>query len=172
MSGKKNHLTAVVDRNIKTLLEVQRQLERTGSLGERLADWITGFCGSMPYVYIHVAWFTVWIAWNTEMLGLKPFDPFPFGLLTMIVSLEAIFLSTFVLINQNRMRRATDERADLDLQINLLAEYEITKVLNLVDGIADHLGIQAGQDEELEDLKINVSPATVLKEMEKMKNRQ
>ena len=89
----------------------------------------------------------------------------------MLVSLEAIFLSTFVLISQNRQAQVSDRRADLDLQINLLAEYEITKLLQLTDPVADHLKLEPGKDLELEELKEQVLPHYVLREMEKQKNR-
>ncbi len=164
-----NRLADVIDRNISTLLEVRRQLERRKSMVARIADSITGFCGSFPFVYLHIVWFGFWILWNTDLIGLKPIDPFPFGLLTMTVSLEAIFLSMFVLISQNRMAELADQRSDLDLQVNLLAEYEITKVLTIVDAIADHLDIDVGKDPELDELEVQISPDTVLQEMEKIK---
>lgn len=165
-----NGLNDVIDRNISTLLEVRRQLEKRKSIVTKVADAITGFCGSFPFVYLHVVWFGFWILWNTGLLGLEPFDVYPFGLLTMTVSLEAIFLSMFVLISQNRMTELADQRADLDLQVNLLAEYEITKVLSIVDAIADHLDIEVSKDPELEELKLQISPDMVLHEMEKMKH--
>ncbi len=166
-----NGLADVIDRNITTLLEVRRQLEKQKNVVTRVADAITGFCGSFPFVYLHIVWFSIWILWNTGLLGLTPFDSFPFGLLTTTVSLEAIFLSMFVLISQNRMTELADQRADLDLQVNLLSEYEITKVLQIADAIADHLGIEVGKDPELEELKIQVSPGRMLQEMEKMKQK-
>lgn len=165
-----NGLNDVIDRNISTLLEVRRQLEKRKSIVTKVADAITGFCGSFTFVYLHVVWFGFWILWNTGLLGLEPFDVYPFGLLTMTVSLEAIFLSMFVLISQNRMTELADQRADLDLQVNLLAEYEITKVLSIVDAIADHLDIEVSKDPELEELKLQISPDMVLHEMEKMKH--
>jgi uncharacterized membrane protein len=170
---KKKHsgrLADVLDRNISTLVEVRHQLESRRSTITKIADGITGFCGSFTFVYMHIAWFGLWITWNTGLLGLKPFDTYPFGLLTMTVSLEAIFLSMFVLISQNRMTEMADRRADLDLQINLLAEYEITKVLTIVDAIADKLDIDVSKDPELEELKVEISPDVVLQEMEKIKN--
>lgn len=162
-------LADVIDRNISTLLEVRRQLEKQKSPMTKMADAVTGFCGSFTFVYLHIVWFAAWIVWNTGLLGLEPFDAFPFGLLTMTVSLEAIFLSMFVLISQNRMTALADQRADLDLQVNLLSEYEITKVLSIVDAIADHFDIEVGKDPELEELKIQISPDKMLQEMEKMK---
>jgi len=161
------HIAEAVERNVRALLEIRRQLEARKTVQNRIADAITGFSGNLLFAYFHVLWFAVWILWNTDLLGLQPFDRFPFGLLTMIVSLEAIFLSTFVLVSQNRLTEISDKRADLDLQINLLAEYEITKILRLTDAIADHLGLTEGQDPELEQLKKEVSPEKVLQEMEK-----
>ncbi len=166
---KKNlnpHLSAIVKRNIRTLLEMRRQMERGKNAQDRVADAITNFSGSMSFLYLHCAWFIVWIVWNTGMFGLMPFDAFPFGLLTMIVSLEAIFLSTFVLISQNRMARAADQRADLDLHVNMLAEYEITKILRLADRIAQHEKVQV-RDPELKDLEKEIRPEMLLQELEK-----
>ncbi len=160
----------VVDRNIKVLLEVRRQMDRTTGVGSRIADRITAICGSVPFVFLHVVWFCGWILWNTGKLQLVPFDPYPFGLLTTIVSLEAIFLSMFVLMSQKRMAELGDQRSDLDLQIDLLAEYEITKVLRIVDAIADEMKIDIGKDPELEQLKTAISPERMLKEMAKLKN--
>src|ERR1044071_5750892 len=143
---------------------VNEEMEEHSTLLQRVADWIAWFSGSMPFLMINGAWFIIWIVINTAPLGIPPFDPYPFGLLTMIVSLEAIFLSTFVLLSQNRMQAAADRRADLDLQINLLAEHEITRLVKLVDAIADHLGIEEGQDPEVDELKKDVEPELVLEE--------
>lgn len=163
------HLTAVLERNIQTLLEVRRQLERKKTRRDRIADGVTRFSGSMAFVYLHVVWFGAWIVLNLGPFGLPAFDPFPFGLLTMIVSLEAIFLSTFVLISQNRMGALGEDRADLDVQIDMLAEYEITKVLRLTDAIARHLELGEGQAPELQDLEQIVQPDVLLREMEARK---
>ena len=115
-----------------------------GRLEERVADRITTFAGSMRFVYLHSAWFGVWILINLGLVAaavgslLQPFDPFPFGLLTMIVSLEAIFLSTFVMISQNRQAAVADHRAELDYQVNVKAEAEIAKLLALVQALVSH----------------------------------
>src|SRR4051812_38792391 len=163
-------LARVVERNINTLVEIREHMDRRKSAQDRIADWVTWFSGSMIFVYIHLAWFGVWLAINLGFTGLKPFDPYPFNLLTMIVSLEAILLATFVLISQNRISEIADQRADLDLQINLLAEYEITRVLTIVDAIADHLGLEVGHDPETDELKSEVSPEIVIEEMEQRKS--
>jgi uncharacterized membrane protein len=162
-------LAKVVERNIGTLIDFRQTMEQSKCLQDRVADWITAFSGSMFFVYLHVVWFAAWIVINRGWTPIKPFDPEPFGLLTLIVSLEAIFLATFVLVSQNRMTEVADKRADLDLQINLLSEYEITRVLSLVDAIAEHLGLEIGQDPEVEELKNDVKPDEVLNEMERRK---
>ncbi len=161
------HLSEVVKRNIRTLLEVRHQIESSRSLQDKFADLITGFSGSMTFVFLHMLWFVVWLVWNLgglQSYGLLPFDPYPFGLLTMIVSLEAIFLSTFVLVSQNRMGAIADQRADLDLHVNLLAEYEVTKLLRIVDEIARHQKV-AIRDPELKDLETEVRPEMLLQEL-------
>jgi uncharacterized membrane protein len=158
-------LADVVERNIATLVQRRHDFESGKSFQDRLADVLTAFSGSMLFVYVHVLWFGLWIAINRGWFGIKPFDPFPFGLLTMIVSLEAIFLSTFVLVSQNRTSLVADKRSDLDLQINLLAEYEITRILTLVDAMAERMGIEEARDPAMEELKQNVTPEVILDEM-------
>jgi uncharacterized membrane protein len=165
-------LAHVVERNINTLVEIRDNMDRRKSTQDRIADWVTWFSGSMVFVYIHLAWFGIWLGINLGWTHLKPFDPYPFNLLTMVVSLEAIMLATFVLISQNRISEIADQRADLDLQINLLAEYEITRVLTLVDAIADQMGLEVGHDPEVDELKSEVSPEVVLKEMEQRKHEK
>jgi uncharacterized membrane protein len=142
---KKTHIATAIERNIAIMAKYRQAAERKKSPQERLADTLTGFSGSMLFVYLHVFWFGLWIVLNMGGFGLKPFDPFPFGLLTLIVSLEAIFLSTFVLISQNRANAVADKRADLDLQIDLFSEHEITRLLILMDAIAEHLGVETGK---------------------------
>jgi uncharacterized membrane protein len=159
-------LAPVVERNINTIVELRDQVRRNRCLQERVADAITAWSGSMWFVYVHVAWFGLWIPINLHLTRFPAFDPYPFGLLTMIVSLEAIFLATFVLISQNRQATVDSQRNDLDLQVDLLAEYELTRVLALVDAIADHLGLDAGKDPELDELKRDTAPAELMQEMQ------
>ena len=159
-------ISSFVYENIHTLVEDRQKEERHRSRQARLADSVTHFSGTMGFVYVHVIWFAVWILVNERITGIQPFDPYPFGLLTMIVSLEAIFLSTFVLISQNRMQGQAERRSDLDLQINLLAEHEITRLIKLVDGIADALGVREGQDPELDTLKEDINTEELMDEIE------
>ena len=102
---------------------------------QRVADWISWFSGSMQFLLLNAVWFVVWIAINTLPLGVPQFDPYPFGLLTMIVSLEAIFLSCFVLISQNRQAEKDRVRADIEYEVNIKAELEIAHLHEKTDRI-------------------------------------
>lgn len=116
---------------------------------ERAADALTSVAGSTPFLVLHAVWFAVWIAWNVGAFGLRPFDPFPFGLLTMVVSLEAIFLSIFVLITQSRESEIAELREEVTLAVQLSAEAETTKILQLVLGLYSRMGFPIGRDEAL-----------------------
>jgi uncharacterized membrane protein len=131
-----------LDENVKTIARWEREGLHNRSRGERLADWVNHVASRQSVVLLHLAWFVGWIAWNSGVFEVTTFDRFPFPLLTMIVSLEAIFLTLFVLGSQNRLSRQADKRAHLDLQIDLLAEQEMTVVLRLLQDIAHHLGVQ------------------------------
>lgn len=161
-----SELAGVVGKNISDIVEMRAEQKRRKGPQERVADGLTLFSGSMVFVYVHAIWFGFWILFNAGWLGNKPFDPYPYSLLTLIVSLEAIFLSTFVLISQNHASAIADKRADLDLQINLLAEHEVTHLLTLVDAIADHLGVEGQKRHDVEDLKKDVGIKQVLDELE------
>ena len=161
-------LSHVIERNIRTITRLRLQSARERQVQERMADAITSFSGSMLFVYIHILWFGAWLLVNTGHLGIPSFDPFPYGFLTMIVSLEAIFLSTFVLISQNRFSDEADRRAELDLQIGLLAEHEITRVLYMLDAIQNKLGIENDADSELADLEMETRPEDVLTEIDRV----
>ena len=136
-----------VTENIETILRLENEELHRRSWSDTLADAIADFTGSISFVVLHLAWFAAWAAWNTGLLQVgRPFDPFPFQLLAMIVSLEGVLLVTFVLIKQNRMAYLSDRRAHLDLQINLLAEREITHVLRLLQRVAEQLEVRDGVD--------------------------
>ncbi len=159
-------LAKIVERNIDAIEMHRLEAEAEKTFHDRLADAITRFSGSMPFVYFHVAIFAIWITANTNLLGVTAFDPYPFGMLTTIVSLEAIFLSTFMLVSQNRQGELAERRAELDLQINLLAEYEVTRILTLVDELARHAGICPCEDVDIDELKKDVTPEALLSELE------
>jgi uncharacterized membrane protein len=159
-------LGRIIEKNIQLIEAHRAESEQQKSFQSHLADFITTWSGSMPFIFAHFVWFGVWIAVNLGWFGFTPFDPFPFGLLTTIVSLEAIFLSTFVLVSQNRQAALADRRADLDLQVNLLAEFEMTRVLTLVDRLAKKFDIPDYDDGELAELERDVEPERLLKELE------
>jgi uncharacterized membrane protein len=160
-------MARVVGRNIQALLARRQEDERNKGLQDRTADAITRFTGSMRFVYIHLAVFGLWIFINLGWLPIvEPFDP-TFVVLAMVASVEAIFLSTFVLISQNRLNALADKRADLDLQVSLLTEHEITRLIQLVTAMARHMGLDESRNPELHELAHDVAPEKVLDEMEK-----
>jgi uncharacterized membrane protein len=154
----------VLERNIRALQRRRQSEEQEATVEERVAERITRFTGSMRFVYLHVAVFGFWVVANLGWVpGVPAWDP-SFVVLAMVASVEAIFLSTFVLISQNRMAAAADKRADLDLQISLLAEHEITRLATLVAAIADRMDVKT--DADLEEIALDVAPETVLDELE------
>jgi uncharacterized membrane protein len=159
-------LSSVLARNIQTLNERRRQEEAEATIQERTAEAITRFTGSMPFVYLHLAIFGFWIVANLGWVPGVPIWDESSVVLAMWASVEAIFLSTFVLISQNRMAAAADKRADLDLQISLLAEHEVTKLAALVSAIAQRLGVRTDVDAEVGEIMQDVAPEAVLDEIE------
>ena len=154
-------LNNALRRNIAALRERRDSDVAHASRESKVADAITRFTGSLRFVYLHLALFGFWIATNLGWVpGITPWDP-SFVVLAMAASVEAIFLSTFVLISQNRMAEAADKRAELDLQISLLAEHEITRLVEMVDAIAAHFGLPPVES-DLEELKQDVAPEAVL----------
>jgi uncharacterized membrane protein len=131
---------------------------------ENVAVKVTSFAGSAPFLVFHVCWFTGWNLINSGAIPrITPFDPFPFSFLTLVVSLEAIFLTLLVLMSQNRMTKVADKRAHLDLQINLLDEQETTMILKMVQKISRHLGLEEETAATLSDLSADTDITTVAK---------
>jgi len=129
--------------NIRTIIELEEQQARERSLSDRVGDTIGSFAGTISFVMLHLALFVAWAVVNRGVIpGVPAFDPYPFNLLTMIVSMEGVLITTFVLIKQNRMGVRADRRNQLDLQINLLTEKEVTKVIQMLEHIAIHLKIE------------------------------
>ena len=159
-------LNSALRRNIDALRERRRQDAENRGLSDRLADAITGFTGSMKFVVLHLLLYGFWIVANLGWVpGVRSWDE-SFVVLAMVASVEAIFLSTFVLISQNRMAAAADQRADLDLQISLLTEHEVTNLVRMVRQLAERSGVPV-RHEEVEELERNVAPEAVLDELEK-----
>jgi uncharacterized membrane protein len=164
-------LNKIIERNIRTIIGLRLKAARERTVHDRVADTITSLSGRMGFAYVHIVWFGLWIILNTGRVGVPAFDPFPYGLLTMIVSLEAIFLSTVVLISQNRLSGEIERRADLDLHIGLLTEHEVTRVLQMLDAIQRKMGIDDDESSELADLEMETKPEDVLAEIERLHQR-
>jgi uncharacterized membrane protein len=150
-------------------VQAMRKLEELAvanrTLADRVAEFVAQFCGSITFVWIHAALFLAWISWNV-IPGLPHFDPYPFTFLTLCVSLEAIFLSAFILISQNHEMRLTERRSQLDLQINLLAEQENTKILQLLDRMARKMGLYEEDDPEVQVLEQATRPETLARQID------
>lgn len=159
-------LKSALTRNIDALQRRREQEASRATAEERIAEAITRFTGSMRFVYLHLALYGFWIVANLGWVPGMPRWDESFVVLAMVASVEAIFLSTFVLISQNRMAAAADKRADLDLQINLLAEHEVTKLVAMVSEISRHMGLGDAVGGEVEELKRNVAPEAVLDAIE------
>ena len=139
----------VAQKNIEAIAQLEKQSAQSHTKGERIAEIATRVAGGVVFIVIHVIWFVIWISANVGLIpGISPWDPFPFSFLTLVVSLEAIFLSLLVLMAQNRLTRDADKRAQLDLQINMLAEQESTTTLRMLEKICQHLGIDFEVEEE------------------------
>jgi uncharacterized membrane protein len=159
-------LTPALARNIDAVMQRRRENQHAAPAQERAAAHISRFAGSMLFVYIHIAFYSVWILANLGWIsGIPPWDQ-SLVILAMEASVEAIFLSTFVLINQNRMAAEDDIRADLDLQIGLLNEHETTRLIAMVEAIANKLQVSTEGDDELLELKKDIAPEEVLDRIE------
>ena len=140
-------------------IKAQHSANRSGM--EILADRMIGVASSSPFLVLHAVLFVVWIFWNSAPIGLPRFDPYPYGMLTTIVSLEAIFLSIFVLMTQSRESRIGELREELTLQVNLRMEEEVTKTLHLVAGLYSRLNLQLAEDPELRAMLEPLDPKRI-----------
>jgi len=152
-------------QNVKTIFALEEAAERERTGVDRFASVVARFCGCMRFVWLHLIWFSVWIAVNT-LPNMPHFDPFPFTFLTLCVSLEAIFLSTFILISQNNETRLIERRHHLDLQVNLLAEQENTKMLMMLKRIAEKIGAKVDDDSTVEALEQVTKPDKLAEQIE------
>jgi uncharacterized membrane protein len=168
-SPQPSALAPTLERNVEALRRRREEEEADITAQERVADFIARFTGSMGFVYLHLVLYGVWVAANLGWVpGVTSWDP-TFVILATVASVEAIFLSTFILIKQNRMAKADSRRADLDLQISLLAEHEVTKLIAMVDNIAKKLDVRTEVEEEVSELKRDVAPDAVLDVLDQTK---
>ena len=165
-----DHPPMAFDENVAEIKRWEQATLHARSTTERVADWIAATAATGPVLVGHAIWFSVWIAVNTRLIPrLQPFDPFPFPLLTTIISLEAIFLALFVLASQNRLSKQAEKRGHLDLQIDLLAEREMTAVLRLLQDIARHQKIDTSvTPDQLRDLAKQTDLRTLTGRMEEI----
>lgn len=164
--GSAGGLTPVIERNIRALMERREAELRSARVDHRAVAAISRFLGSLNFLYLNLIFFFAWAAVNMGWLPARvPFNH-SFVVLAGVVSIEALFISTFVLISQNRLSASTEKRADLDLQISLLAEHEITQIINLVTQIAERMNIADAKNPELAELARHVAPEQVMDHME------
>jgi uncharacterized membrane protein len=138
------------------------------NVSERMSDRIAGFAGSMLFVLIHVSLVAAWVLINAGRGSWIPrFDPYPFSLLGMIVAVEAVVLSSFILMRQNRMARRGERRDHLNLQVDLIAEKEVTKLLQMVQAICEHMGLKhIAEDKEVEEFSQETSVDNLAQKLE------
>src|SRR5215203_2236004 len=141
MLAAMSSMTRKADELLRTRVSrnVNEEMEEHRTTLQRIADWIAWFSGSMPFLLINAAFFIICIAINTLHLGIPQFDPYPFGLLTMMVSLEAIFLSCFVLVSQNRQAEKDRVRGDIEYEVNVKAELEVAHLHEKTDRINENM---------------------------------
>ena len=160
------HHSSEASRKIVRSLKAKADAQRTAS--ERFADWMTSRFGSIGFLVLNAAVFGIWIVVNTSAVSsITPFDPFPFNFLTMVVSLEAIILAITVLISQNREMRVEDLRDEIDLQVDMIAEQEVTKLMRVVVLLAEKNGVDLSKDTELQEMLKPTDTGRIQKILEK-----
>ena len=160
-TGSVDRLT---QRNVEAIRELEEAAKEERTRSDHVAEAVAKFCGSMTFVWVHVVWFGIWISINL-LPGFPHIDPFPFTFLTLVVSLEAIFLSTFILISQNHDTKISERRNHLDLQINLLSEQENTQMLMMLRAIAEKVGADVGREDQVQALSEETKPQRLVRQI-------
>jgi uncharacterized membrane protein len=159
-------MTNIASRNISVISALEKEALESRTRGERAGDAIARHAGKIWFVVMHAVWFSLWIVWNGRAIpGVRAIDPFPFQFLTLITSLESIFLALFILMSQNRAGRQADVREHLHLQIDLLAEQEATKMLQMLQSLCRYHGLPEQSDPEVRELKDRTEPENLLREL-------
>ncbi len=154
-------------RRRKAIRSFKAKADAKRTASEKFADLLTVKFGTVTFLTLNFVWFTVWILINTNMIpGIEPFDPFPFGLLTMIVSLEAIGLAIIVLISQNREARVSELREEIDLQLNTISESEVSKLIGLMAILLEKQGVNIDADPELKKMLKPIDSAEMVRQLE------
>jgi uncharacterized membrane protein len=157
----------LTEQNVRAIVALEEAARENRTRADVIAEIISRFCGSMAFVWLHVFWFGLWIGWNVLAPQNLRFDKFPFTFLTLCVSLEAIFLSTFILISQNMETRLAERRNHLDLQINLLSEQENTKMLQILERIAEKVGADLSDEPDVKILEQATQPENLLEQIDR-----
>ncbi len=173
-SRRKPTVSNVVRRNIKSIAELEEEVERQRTLVDRISDEVTAFAGSIRFIIAHAIFYGGWFLLNVTLPEGWRFDPYPFPFLNLTLAVEAIFLSTLVLMSQNRQNRIADQWAQVDLQVSLLAEQESTKMLEMLKRISDKLGLknEVKEDRELKELVEKTHVETLVEELEKAREKE
>lgn len=164
-AGPKGGSDQLTQQNVEAIIKLEEAAKEKRTKSDLVAEAIANFCGSMTFVWVHIIWFGAWIIINV-VPGIPHIDPFPFTFLTLVVSLEAIFLSTFILISQNHDTKISERRNHLDLQINLLSEQENTKMISILQAIAVKVGADVSKDPHLQALSQETEPERLLDQIE------
>jgi uncharacterized membrane protein len=159
----------LTQQNVETVTRLEQAAKEQRTSADQVAEKIASLCGSMTFVWVNAGWFSAWILINV-IPGIPHVDPFPFTFLTLCVSLEAIFLSTFILISQNLDSRISERRSHLDLQLNLLSVQENTKMIVMLHAIAAKVGADLTQDPHLEALSEETQPERLIEQIEAREN--
>jgi len=165
MGPKRASADQLIQQNVESILQLEEAAKGKRTRSDLVAEAIARFCGSMTFVWVHVIWFVGWVLVNV-LPGIKHIDPFPFTFLTLVVSLEAIFLSTFILISQNHDTQISERRNHLDLQINLLSEQENTKMIGMLQAIAEKVGADLSHDPHLDQMREETQPEKLAAQIE------
>jgi uncharacterized membrane protein len=161
----------ITRRNVRTVKELEALAVAEPSVADRVASFVARFAGSIWFAVVHLVLVVAWIAINS-VPALPHWDPYPFTLLTMWASLEGVFIASFILIAQNYAMRLSERRALLDLQVNLLAEQEATKALELLNEIARRVGAQRGDDREVQALAEATRLDTLAKQIDETQRQE
>jgi uncharacterized membrane protein len=164
VSHSNDSVDQLTKRNVECIRELEEAAKEERTSSDRVAEAVANFCGSMVFVWVHMIWFGAWILINV-LPGVPHIDPFPFTFLTLVVSLEAIFLSTFILISQNHDSKISERRNHLDLQINLLSEQENTQMLRILRAIAERVGANVPSDEQVQALIEETEPKQLVNQI-------
>lgn len=162
-------LSTTAKKNIETIAHVEQQMHGRRSRVETIGDWIAGFFGSLWFIVAHAVFLTIWIVLNVNRLpGVSPFDPYPFPFLGFVIGIEFIFLTAFVLMNQNLQSKRQEHWGHLNLQVCLLTEQEVTKNLQMLQSICQLLKLhKLHSDQEAQDMAHATQVATLVEEIEK-----